>query len=76
MKKTLTQWDLMWFGISVVIGAKIFALTGYQAKEVIGPAVVLSYVVSSIPAMLSVFCYTEFAVEILVAGGVVFGPGT
>lgn len=32
-------------------------------------AIVLSYVASGISAMLSVFCYTEFAVEIPVAGG-------
>lgn len=69
MKKTLTWWDLMWFGIGAVIGAGIFVLTGLEAREVAGPAVVLSYVVSGISAMLSVFCYTEFAVEIPVAGG-------
>ncbi|OMO92326.1 Amino acid/polyamine transporter I [Corchorus olitorius] len=69
MKKTLTWWDLIWFGIGAVIGAGIFVLTGLQAKEVSGPAVVLSYVVSGVSAMLSVFCYTEFAVEIPVAGG-------
>ncbi|XP_030479724.1 cationic amino acid transporter 1 [Cannabis sativa] len=69
MKKTLTWWDLMWFGIGAVIGAGIFVLTGLEAKTDAGPAVVLSYVVSGISAMLSVFCYTEFAVEIPVAGG-------
>jgi APA family basic amino acid/polyamine antiporter len=30
---------------------------------------VLSYVVAGVSAMLSVHCYTEFAVEIPVAGG-------
>lgn len=69
MKKTLTWWDLMWFGIGAVIGAGIFVLTGQEAKNGAGPAVVLSYVVSGVSAMLSVFCYTEFAVEIPVAGG-------
>ncbi|XWS55354.1 hypothetical protein CRYUN_Cryun10bG0167400 [Craigia yunnanensis] len=69
MKKNLSWWDLIWFGIGAVIGAGIFVLTGLQAKEVSGPAVVLSYVVSGVSAMLSVFCYTEFAVEIPVAGG-------
>ncbi|XVF45967.1 hypothetical protein PTKIN_Ptkin02bG0250200 [Pterospermum kingtungense] len=69
MKKNLNWWDLMWFGVGSVIGAGIFVLTGLQAKEVAGPAVVLSYVVSGVSAMLSVFCYTEFAVEIPVAGG-------
>ncbi|KAJ1405371.1 Cationic amino acid transporter, C-terminal [Sesbania bispinosa] len=69
MKKTLNWWDLMWFGIGAVIGSGIFVLTGLEAKEDAGPAVVLSYVVSGISALLSVFCYTEFAVEIPVAGG-------
>ncbi|KAI5563382.1 hypothetical protein BDE02_15G114300 [Populus trichocarpa] len=69
MKKTLTWWDLIWFGIGAVIGAGIFVLTGLEAREHAGPAVVLSYVVSGVSAMLSVFCYTEFAVEIPVAGG-------
>jgi APA family basic amino acid/polyamine antiporter len=68
MKKTLTWWDLIWFGIGAVIGAGIFVLTGLEAREHAGPAVVLSYVVSGVSAMLSVFCYTEFAVEIPVAG--------
>ncbi|THU48483.1 hypothetical protein C4D60_Mb09t26730 [Musa balbisiana] len=68
MKKTLSWWDLIWFGIGAVIGAGIFVLTGQEARDSAGPAVILSYVVSGISAMLSVFCYTEFAVEIPVAG--------
>lgn len=68
MKKTLNWWDLMWFGVGAVIGAGIFVLTGLEAREEAGPAVVLSYVVSGVSALLSVFCYTEFAVEIPVAG--------
>ncbi|KAM6575525.1 hypothetical protein CsatA_023852 [Cannabis sativa] len=69
MKKTLNWWDLMWLGMGGVIGAGIFVLTGVEAKESAGPAIVLSYVVSGLSALLSVFCYTEFAVEIPVAGG-------
>ncbi|KAE9587634.1 putative amino acid/polyamine transporter I, cationic amino acid transporter [Lupinus albus] len=69
MKKTLNWWDLIWFGVGAVIGAGIFVLTGLETREVAGPAVVLSYVVSGISALLSVLCYTEFAVEIPVAGG-------
>lgn len=68
MKKTLTWWDLMWFGLGSVIGSGIFVLTGLEVKGTVGPAVVISYVISGISAMLSVFCYTEFAVEIPVAG--------
>ncbi|XP_054776313.1 cationic amino acid transporter 5-like isoform X2 [Prosopis cineraria] len=69
MKRCLNWWDLIWFGFGSVIGAGIFVLTGQEAHEDAGPAIVLSYVASGISAMLSVFCYTEFAVEIPVAGG-------
>uniref|UniRef100_A0A0D9VWR6 Cationic amino acid transporter C-terminal domain-containing protein n=1 Tax=Leersia perrieri TaxID=77586 RepID=A0A0D9VWR6_9ORYZ len=69
MRRDLTWWDLAWFGVGAVIGAGIFVLTGQEARNAVGPAVVVSYVVSGVSAMLSVFCYTEFAVEIPVAGG-------
>ncbi|PWA64854.1 Amino acid/polyamine transporter I [Artemisia annua] len=69
MKRCLNWWDLMWFGFGAVIGAGIFVLTGQEANENAGPAIVLSYVASGFSAMLSVFCYTEFAIEIPVAGG-------
>ncbi|KAJ6852981.1 cationic amino acid transporter 5 isoform X1 [Iris pallida] len=69
MKRCLSWWDLTWFGFGSVIGAGIFVLTGQEAHNHAGPAIVLSYVASGFSAMLSVFCYTEFAVEIPVAGG-------
>ncbi|CAL0306536.1 unnamed protein product [Lupinus luteus] len=69
MNKTLNWWDLIWFGIGAVIGSGIFVLTGIEARDSADPAVVLSYVVSGISTMLSVFCYSEFAIEIPVAGG-------
>lgn len=69
MKRCLTWWDLTWFGFGSVIGAGIFVLTGQETHEHAGPSIVLSYVASGISAILSVFCYTEFAVEIPVAGG-------
>ncbi|KAK1410899.1 hypothetical protein QVD17_37441 [Tagetes erecta] len=69
MKRCLTWWDLMWFGFGAVIGAGIFVLTGQEAHYNAGPAIVLSYAASGFSAMLSVFCYTEFAIEIPVAGG-------
>lgn len=69
MKRSLSWWDLIWFGVGAVIGAGIFVLTGQEANQHAGSAVVLSYAISGVSAMLSVFCYTEFAVEIPVAGG-------
>ncbi|KAI5332399.1 hypothetical protein L3X38_022528 [Prunus dulcis] len=67
MKRCLTWWDLIWFGFGSVIGAGIFVLTGQETHDHAGPAIVLSYVASGVSAMLSVFCYTEFSVEVHVA---------
>ncbi|KAI5331612.1 hypothetical protein L3X38_021738 [Prunus dulcis] len=69
MKKTLNWWDLIWFGIGAVMGTGIFVLTGQAARNDAGPAVVISYFISGVSALLSVLCYTEFSVELPVAGG-------
>jgi hypothetical protein len=42
---------------------------GHHAAAFCRPAVVLSYIVASVAAILSAFCYTEFAVDLPVAGG-------
>ncbi|KAJ7969075.1 putative Cationic amino acid transporter [Quillaja saponaria] len=69
MKKTLNWWDLIWFGLGAVMGAGIFVLTGEAARNYAGPAVIISYLISGVSAFLCVLCYTEFAVELPVAGG-------
>ncbi|CAN1845267.1 Cationic amino acid transporter 8, vacuolar [Linum perenne] len=69
MRKCLTWWDLMWMSFGSVVGSGIFVITGQEARQHAGPAIVLSYAVSGLSALLSVLCYTEFAVEIPVAGG-------
>ncbi|EEF43720.1 cationic amino acid transporter, putative [Ricinus communis] len=68
LRKCLTWWDLMWLSFGSVVGSGIFVITGQEAR-VSGPAILLSYAISGLSALLSVFCYTEFAVEIPVAGG-------
>ncbi|XP_060193727.1 cationic amino acid transporter 1-like [Lycium barbarum] len=69
MKKSLNWFDLFWFGIGAVMGAGVFVLTGEATKNLAGPAVLLSYIISGFSALLSVLCYTEFSVELPVAGG-------
>ncbi|KAL6135398.1 hypothetical protein ACLB2K_067626 [Fragaria x ananassa] len=64
MKRCLNWWDLVWLSF----GSGIFVITG-EATLQAGPAIVLSYAISGLSALLSVMCYTEFAVEIPVAGG-------
>ncbi|KAJ4982433.1 hypothetical protein NE237_033270 [Protea cynaroides] len=69
MKRCLTWWDLIWLSFGSVVGTGIFVLTGQEAHNHAGPAIFLSYAISGLSALLSAFCYTEFAVEIPVAGG-------
>ncbi|XAR68213.1 hypothetical protein NMG60_11003265 [Bertholletia excelsa] len=69
MKQCLTWWDLVWLSFGSVVGSGVFSITGLEARNHAGPAIVLSYLASGFSALLSVFCYTEFAVDIPVAGG-------
>ncbi|KAI3965988.1 hypothetical protein MKX01_010945 [Papaver californicum] len=48
---------------------EVNAMTERKANRDAGPAVVISFLISGFSAMLCVFCYTEFACEIPVAGG-------
>ncbi|XP_075647136.1 cationic amino acid transporter 8, vacuolar [Castanea sativa] len=68
MRKCLTWWDLLWLSFGSVVGSGIFTITGLEAHDV-GPSIVVAYAVAGLSALLSSFCYTEFAVEIPVAGG-------
>jgi APA family basic amino acid/polyamine antiporter len=68
LKKRLTALDLTVFGVGVVIGAGIFTVAGRAAKELAGPAVVLSFVVAAICCGLAALCYAEFASSIPISG--------
>lgn len=68
LSKRLTSWDLMGFGIGIVIGTGIFTLTGVEAKNHAGPAIVLSFVIAGFVAMLAALCYAELAAAVPTAG--------
>ncbi|KAL7109153.1 hypothetical protein ACP275_06G157600 [Erythranthe tilingii] len=69
MKRSLRWHDLVGFGIGGMVGAGVFVTSGRASSHCAGPAVVLSYAIAGLCALLSAFCYTEFAVEMPVAGG-------
>lgn len=80
MKRNLRWYDLVGFGVGGMVGAGVFVTSGRASRMYAGPAVVLSYAIAGFCALLSAFCYTEFAVDMPVAGGafsyirVTFGP--
>src|SRR3712207_4614458 len=55
-------------GIGVVIGTGIFTLTGIQARDTAGPAVVVSFAVAGVVALLAALCYAELASSVPTAG--------
>ncbi|KAM3369020.1 hypothetical protein ACQJBY_017112 [Aegilops geniculata] len=69
MARRLEWYDLVGLGVGGMLGAGVFVTTGRVARDTAGPAVFASYVVAGVSALLSSFCYAEFAVRVPVAGG-------
>ncbi|XP_042420055.1 cationic amino acid transporter 6, chloroplastic-like [Zingiber officinale] len=69
MDRSLRWPDLVGLGIGGMVGAGVFVATGRAARFDAGPAIVISYAIAGLCAILSAFCYTEFAVDMPVAGG-------
>jgi basic amino acid/polyamine antiporter, APA family len=68
LRKNLSARHLVGFGIGVVIGTGIFTLTGVQAKNNAGPAVVISFLIAGVVAVLAALCYAELASSVPTAG--------
>jgi APA family basic amino acid/polyamine antiporter len=68
LKRVLGPINLTALGVGAIIGAGIFASTGAAAKEVAGPALMLSYVVAGLTCIFAALCYAEFASMAPVAG--------
>jgi basic amino acid/polyamine antiporter, APA family len=68
LRKDLTTWDLIVFGVAVVVGAGIFTLAASTAGDVAGPSVSLAFVLAAVACGLAALCYAEFASTLPVAG--------
>jgi len=64
LRRCLSSFDLILFGIGAIIGAGIFVLTGIAAATHAGPAVVLSYVLAGIACSFAALSYAELASSI------------
>ncbi|XWS38658.1 hypothetical protein CRYUN_Cryun19dG0149800 [Craigia yunnanensis] len=69
MKRKLRWYDLVALGVGGMLGVGVFVTTGRVARNNSGPSVFISYIIAGISALLSSLCYTEFSVQIPVAGG-------
>ena len=68
LKRSLGALDITLLGVGVIIGAGIFVLTGRAAATHAGPAIMLSFVLSSIVVAMVCIAYCELASAIPIAG--------
>src|SRR5579862_6047643 len=68
LRRVLGPVQLSSLGVGAIIGAGIFVATGAAARNVAGPALMLSYVVAGITCIFAALCYAEFASMVPVAG--------
>ena len=55
-------------GISCIIGAGIFVLTGQAAAIFAGPAIVISFAIAGLGCLMAGLCYSEFASMVPICG--------
>jgi basic amino acid/polyamine antiporter, APA family len=68
LRKDLSWWHLVVFGVAVVIGAGIFTITAQAAGDLTGPAIWISFLIAAVTCGLAALCYAEFASTLPVAG--------
>src|SRR5215207_10059077 len=68
LPRVLGPVQLTSLGVGMIVGAGIFALTGHVARDVAGPAMILSFVVAGFACTLAALCNAEFASMVPVAG--------
>ena len=68
LKRALGPFSLTMIGVSSVVGAGIFVLSGVTAAQNTGPAITLSYVIAAMGVLIVALCYSELAAMMPVAG--------
>nr|XP_058137077.1 cationic amino acid transporter 4-like [Dasypus novemcinctus] len=60
----LSMLNLILRGVGGTVGAGFYVLMGTEARQVAGPAVLVSYMVAAVASLLMALCYAEFAARV------------
>jgi len=68
LKRQLTVWDLIGYGVASTVGAGIFVTIGIVAKNEAGPGIIFSFLFAGFASFLSALCYSELSSRVPVSG--------